>query len=196
MIWGHDGGGTGAWLNQQVPSGFERLDRSWRIDKTGVIGKAELLVLENDLPFSNEHIGLLVAEDSAFTQGVYAYQLVPDRDTLEGDLFIPDDAYFTFVTGPESSFQQYTPINEIQDAQFVLYPNPTSEFVKVASLGEGLSNASLQLRVFDLTGRLVTEMPLEANREAILDLQGLASGSYQVTVTGGQFHWAEKVVKY
>jgi photosystem II stability/assembly factor-like uncharacterized protein len=196
MIWGHDGAGTGQWMNQNVPTGLERIDRSWRLDKTGVIGKAEVVVLANDLPSSIDPIGILVAEDAGFTQGVYALPFTVDGDTLKATLFMPDDAFFTFVTGPESAFQQYTSVENLKDVQFVVYPNPTESHIKVASMGDFTGSDDLSLQLYDMTGRLLMQMSLEGNKEAVVDLSSFATGTYHVEVVGQHYHWSQKVIKH
>jgi hypothetical protein len=195
MIWGHDLAAKSNWVNQNVPAGFERIERSWRLDKTGVIGKAELLVMKSDLPSSAETLGVLVAEDGNFSQGVYALAFTEDGDTLKASLFMPDDAWFTFVSAPESLYQQFTSVEELEKNHLLVYPNPTKGHVKVGLIQEVPSFGN-RVAVYDLSGRLIQSIQLRGEKEATLDLEEFATGMYSVEWINENFRQTVKIIKH
>lgn len=186
MIWGHDDGGTGQWISTNVPQGFQRIEREWRLDKTGVIGEAELLVLSGDLPSSNETIGILVADDANFSQGVYALPFKIDGDTLWESIFMDDDAYFTFVSAPRSAYDQYTGIEDLKEAQLLLYPNPSSDLVTIQLVSESQIGEDLRLEMIDMTGSIIMSKAIKGNANVLIDVSEFASGIYQVIVSGSK----------
>ena len=67
--------------------------------------------------------------------------------------------------------------NYADDFTFTLYPNPTEQFVTVASSKED----QMQVHVYDASGRAIMVSGV-FSKQVTLDLQGLASGSYLMMV--------------
>ncbi len=75
----------------------------------------------------------------------------------------------------------------------LLYPNPTSGFVKI-DLGDYASNVSVQ--VVDLNGRIMLEKTIEVNAALFeLNLQNLQAGTYFVHITGDQLNAVKQLNK-
>ena len=66
------------------------------------------------------------------------------------------------------------------DYTFVLYPNPTEQFVTITSSHDG----DMQVQVYDAAGRTVTASAV-FQQEVTLDLQALATGSYVLMIANG-----------
>ena len=70
VAWGNDGQDVGEWIDDDSPSTFERLNRTWRLQETGDLGNVtiEIDVADGDLPVV------------ALQDGGAAYYLLADMD--------------------------------------------------------------------------------------------------------------------
>ncbi|MFN8395085.1 MAG: T9SS type A sorting domain-containing protein [Bacteroidia bacterium] len=70
------------------------------------------------------------------------------------------------------------------------FPNPTSGNLRVAmQAGEGATNGNLELRLMDLTGRIIAVQTPKLSSgmgEAIFDLSNIAPGTYILSLDGGK----------
>lgn len=74
-----------------------------------------------------------------------------------------------------------------------IFPNPTASKVQLrlpASL-----NGMLDLRIYDVQGKIVLQTERSAQPEITLNLQNLASGLYTILLTDGESYFQGKVVK-
>lgn len=78
-------------------------------------------------------------------------------------------------------------IDENDATGFVLYPNPTTGAVTIQLGLDQLTNAVV--RVFDLTGRQVLDVPVRTvnDRSVLVDLSGLKNGNYLLQVHADEF---------
>ena len=64
----------------------------------------------------------------------------------------------------------------IENDLFQIFPNPSKGVFKIDY--EPMSNYSVQLNIFDLTGRLVFKKDFEKQREIFIDLSNKSKGTY------------------
>ena len=67
-------------------------------------------------------------------------------------------------------------INKNFQESFKVFPNPSKGIFKIEY--EPMSNSSIQLNVFDLTGRLVFNKDVENKREILVDISNKSKGIY------------------
>jgi hypothetical protein len=76
------------------------------------------------------------------------------------------------------------------------YPNPTNSFVMIEVNGQVEGEASLE--VFDMSGRLIQQMPMNASSsfaEAQVDLSAMQPGNYIVRVQTKNGVYSKMIVK-
>lgn len=71
-------------------------------------------------------------------------------------------------------------VEDIENTEIVILPNPADNLIRIIDNDPAYALGSVQ--VFDLSGRLV-ENQLIQNKETILDVSGLSSGTYIVTLS-------------
>ena len=81
----------------------------------------------------------------------------------------------------------YTPTSRITDTELkrlevTVFPNPTGDFFAVQI--EGLLRETVDLRLFDLSGKLVQETTIQAGSTiGYLDARTLYAGTYLVSIS-------------
>ena len=87
---------------------------------------------------------------------------------------------------------------ELEDPNFIVYPNPTTEQVKVSYKGTDFSN-TVTLNIYDLLGRQIIQKDLSPERngnfQAIIDVSKYQTGSYVLSITDGQKKLGRVIVK-
>jgi Secretion system C-terminal sorting domain len=87
---------------------------------------------------------------------------------------------------------------ELEDPNFIVYPNPTTEQVKVNYKGTDFSN-TVTLNIYDLLGRQIIQKDLSQERngnfQAIIDVSKYQTGSYVLSITDGQKKLGRVIVK-
>ena len=102
--------------------------------------------------------------------------------------------YISIINDTEEGNIQYPIHIEVEDgvgednSSVALYPNPTSDVVRVK--GYGIS----EVKVFDLTGRLVTHTLADGN-EAVIDLKDCESGVYMAQIINVNGSIVRRIVK-
>jgi len=81
-----------------------------------------------------------------------------------------------------------------QEVHFRIYPNPTTGTINIELTGAGESSQPL-LEVFDLTGNKLKTMRMEQSTRHIMNLAGLPSGMYIVSLTTGEFKKVKRIIK-
>ena len=85
-------------------------------------------------------------------------------------------------------------INDINTADFTVYPNPASSFVNI-TLGSEVSESGL-VEIMDVTGRVLNSQIIAAGQAiATIDISDLASGSYLVKVSADDNVSVSSIVK-
>ncbi|MDD3286026.1 MAG: T9SS type A sorting domain-containing protein, partial [Bacteroidales bacterium] len=85
-------------------------------------------------------------------------------------------------------------INTIETNNFnaYLYPNPTSN--KTILRVEGL-NENANVRIYDITGRLVKTIELNANDEELeIDVENFAKGIYNIRISNSTLNTTKKLI--
>lgn len=101
-------------------------------------------------------------------------------------LTIPYTEYPVFLKGDPLN------INELAEAQVSIYPNPTTENLRIKLHDLNFDNASVQL--FDLSGKLLLSQNLNHSNQAI-DLSDLSSGIYLCRISVDGKKSTKKVIK-
>lgn len=84
-------------------------------------------------------------------------------------------------------------IEEVSNGSFSIYPNPTNGLISIELSEQEFGN--VQLRVLDMSGRLVMDQPMLMNggtRNAV-DMRGLQSGNYMVQLTTAKWVKTQRV---
>jgi len=107
---------------------------------------------------------------------------------------LPGLSYYRLKQLDINGAAAYSPMVTVQSDGAValsLYPNPTAGKLTIG-LSRTLADRAPRVRISDLTGRVVQELPLPATGE--VDLSALPAGTYLVSVGGQQVR--SRVVKY
>jgi gingipain R len=77
--------------------------------------------------------------------------------------------------------------------QFVVYPNPASNYISISNKGNNLSEATI--RIFDINGRiLTTENKVILNGSHQISIQSLQSGVYFLSIKEGNQSSIQKII--
>ncbi len=83
-------------------------------------------------------------------------------------------------------------IDDVQATQFLAYPNPITDLITVAASDNSVIEA---VSVTDLNGRIVINKQFSGLNTAQLDLSGLSSGVYLMSVSSDKGTLTKKIVK-
>ncbi|QTY28023.1 T9SS-dependent M36 family metallopeptidase [Flavobacterium sp. CS20] len=72
------------------------------------------------------------------------------------------------------------------------YPNPTNDILNIKSLSETIGYANL--KVFDVSGRLLINKPLDFNQSQELDVSQLKTGVYVVKIENSRVNISKKII--
>jgi hypothetical protein len=100
---------------------------------------------------------------------------------------LPDNSKMAVTTGADEASQQ--------EVQFKIYPNPTTGRLKIELAGVDQSARPL-LEVFDLTGNKLKMVRMDNASRHTMNLSGLPSGMYIVSLTSGEFKKVERIIKF
>lgn len=81
------------------------------------------------------------------------------------------------------------------DHNFVIYPNPSLQFFNIDLTNIDASQDALQLKVYDMIGKLVVDKPILGGGIALLDMGDHPSGLYQVKIIQGGKTYQSKISK-
>ena len=80
--------------------------------------------------------------------------------------------------------------DRFDDAQFSIYPNPVSDFIKITSGSKGLENATVE--IYDALGKLCRSAILSGQQ---INVQNFEKGIYFVKVRNGDLSSTKKFIK-
>ena len=84
-------------------------------------------------------------------------------------------------------------IEDINQTSFGIYPNPFNEFVTIRS--KKMNQGIITLRLFNISGQLISG-PLRTDRsEQMLDLRDLPTGMYTLKIQGKDQEYVYKLIK-
>lgn len=113
----------------------------------------------------------------------------------ENDVEVSSDSVYSFVVTNQrrlvANFEVENSINESSIASISIYPNPTSDFIRlVLENSEGLS-----YEIFDSSSKLLMYNRISTNNE-LVDLNDLSSGIYFINVVSdGKIVASKKIIK-
>jgi len=73
---------------------------------------------------------------------------------------------------------------------FKIYPNPAENFIRIETGSEG----SKTLHLLNLDGTVIFKSYF-SEQQTIMDLSGLSSGMYLISITSGNHRYFKKMVK-
>lgn len=135
------------------------------------------------------------------SQGFAAFTLKQKRGLTPGNVINEQaNIYFDFNTPVATNTTLntiYDPngIREIAANSLSLYPNPTQGNVTLDL--SGITEDKVQVRAYDMMGRVALEMPatdLQSRKQLLVPTSGLSAGVYSIEVTG-QGRYVAKLVK-
>jgi hypothetical protein len=85
--------------------------------------------------------------------------------------------------------------NVSNNNDFILFPNPTNQFININYLGSTINN--LNITVFDMLGKKVLsqDINLDNNNQQVLDLANLAKGVYIIKLVSDNFSGSKIITK-
>jgi hypothetical protein len=131
-----------------------------------------------------------------FLQFAYSQQVYFDYDNSGNRVY-----RYTMEDGNKSGTVSNTDSDttslreEVGGFEFVLFPNPTQDEVRITAESEFLERQGNVLYVYDLNGKLLMQQNF-VNREELLDFSNMPSGTYLIKLWSENEWIAEwKVVK-
>lgn len=176
-----DDGGSLQHTGDSYPILSSRLERTWGYTETGENDAVQVRVLAGAFePFENP--GLLLAQGDAFVPGepVLFIPLENTGDYLEAYVDFEGSGVFSIGEPPVVS------VEELQQADVVLYPNPAEDTFSVQWLRHW--PAHWTLRLSDPTGRTVLRQQCSGTN-AEVDISGLSPGMYHCTASYKGHQW-------
>ncbi len=148
-------------------------------------------VISNDVSMSAVNVG----------SDIYAVGLATLEPFADGTTFmtIPllreissDFEYKMFVNSEEVDVKAYaqTGVSSLADAGISMHPNPVKDMIHLNNLKDGS-----RIRVYDISGRMVLSTETFASFERI-DVSGLASGIYSISILNNNTNAVSKFIKY
>ena len=184
-------GGTLLATGNSFQSPFITTDQTYYV-RAGMLCPSDYVALNvriHDLPQPNLGIDTMLASGLSMVldpgQGFVSYTW-SDASTLSTLTVQNPGTYFVTVTDHNNcsgsdtiTIIQATGIKKINGTLSIdLYPNPARSYCNLQLTGQ---TADSEIRLIDISGRILREVPVEKNVTAIrLDLEGIASGTYQI----------------
>ncbi len=120
---------------------------------------------------------------------------IPLSDEITGDYYLAISAscsnqaavYVDYVVGPK---YQGVNIKDLADNDFVIYPNPASNFIII----KNNSSKNFNLKIFDLTGRIILTKDVSNYTEKI-DLSEFTKGVYIIRISSNNKIYNSKFIK-
>ncbi|HEU5168565.1 MAG TPA: S8/S53 family peptidase [Chitinophagaceae bacterium] len=168
----------------------------WKTNSEQNIGHFEIEVAKGDINFQNnnfEMIGQVISPGNSNSERSYSF-----TDNEAGKLAIR--YYRLKIVFTDNTFF-YSPVRPVvfdDDIQWQVYPNPSNgEFKFQYNLAQ---NENMNVKIFDVNGRLVKEMILNGNgfvEQAIIDLRSVKfpAGVYLLSAEAGEKKLRLKLIK-
>ena len=132
-----------------------------------------------------KYLGLNIDISGGSHLGWISLEVVASNDTI----IIHDIGYNTTANeGITAGLMDLTSVNEIRLIDFEIYPNPCQNLIRFDWPN---SNSSVSYSISDLTGKLILNGASAKN----IDVSILSSGTYILTITGGQNIGRKKFTK-
>jgi hypothetical protein len=132
-----------------------------------------------------KYLGLNIDISGGSHLGWISLEVVAGNDTI----ILHDIGYNTTANeGITAGLMDLTSVNEIRLIDFEIYPNPCQNLIRFDWPN---SNSSVSYSISDLTGKLILNGASAKN----IDVSILSSGTYILTITGGQNIGRKKFTK-
>jgi len=132
-----------------------------------------------------KYLGLNIDISGGSHLGWISLEVVASNDTI----ILHDIGYNTTANeGITAGLMDLTSVNEIRLIGFEIYPNPCQNLIRFDWPN---SNSSVSYSISDLTGKLILNGASAKN----IDVSILSSGTYILTITGGQNIGRKKFTK-
>ena len=119
--------------------------------------------------FGNTSLNNMMRVKDLVEGNTYYWTVQTLDNTFEGSEFAPEQSFTVLYTGVESE--------SVEEPEFSVYPNPTSDRFEVKSLN---TNNSV-VRIYELTGRLMKEIIFsDAEEKAVVDVSEWKKGIYLI----------------
>ena len=115
------------------------------------------------------------------------------RVSHKGELEEGSQEYSLIVTSDDFN-NLSTEEFELADLSFAIWPNPVVDQLNI-TIPEELNVQGMSIQLFDMTGRLVKNLPNLSSNQVEVDMKGLSSGTYFVKIKGNGFDKTERIVK-
>ena len=138
-----------------------------------------------------EYVGLYAANgdliDSLTYEALGTNQSYGYSNEVDGELMVFEEGFTT----PNAS-NATSSISSVNRVELNVYPNPANDLVQLTFAG---LTESIQLNVFDITGRMVMQQSLNGNiNQAQLNTASLPSGAYLIRVGSGKERAYKKLI--
>jgi len=138
-----------------------------------------------------------------YPDGTYAYFCTVDANWNSSYPYIIGTSFYgnvqaSNVNSVTETVEVYTATNNLNDdfmndLSFSIYPNPTKEFLAIQA--NGLVKQNINLKLYDLSGKLVTESAiLQGSTIWYLDVRTVYNGQYILHITSGTETRTKKVL--
>ena len=188
------------WLQISTDGGqFYNTVEEWNLGDEFVNGVREFDAVTIAGPFSTNTRFRFRCDASSNTDWVYIDDVTISGCTnLESSIFDQDALASTTNSLAEGVENTVTATVTNQELQLSVFPNPVSEKLTVNYQLPTAGNATLA--IFDLTGKLVLQQPIEAvenmDNQLIINVQSLNEGYYYLRIIGEKEHKAVKFLKF
>lgn len=137
-------------------------------------------------------------ENTTIGKGYVVFRIKPKPGYVVGDV-IPNTASIYFDTNPPiitntflTEFVQNLAVNPFDDADFAVYPNPTSGLIKISSKNTNLSIDAVSLS--DVLGKEIASHLFKVSNSTI-DISPLSKGLYFLKLKSNDMEKTFKIIK-
>jgi hypothetical protein len=180
---------TGPTVNTTYPLGYFREDNEW-LSHPGM----------DD--YLDEHNGRFSVTPE-YPEGIYAYFCTVDENWNSTYPYVIGPSFYgvytnALVTNVTETTTVYTPTvglseTELNDLNMTVFPNPAADLIAIQA--NGLLKESLQIRLYDLEGRLIQEQRMNQGTTIwYLDTRMVYPGQYVLSISIGTEAITRKVV--
>ncbi|MFT5600451.1 MAG: hypothetical protein ACI9N1_000686 [Flavobacteriales bacterium] len=136
-----------------------------------------------------------------YPNGIYCYFSTVDANWNSAYPYVVGPEYYGTVAGGKVSsiteattvYTAVVSINELEQIDFSVFPNPASDFIAVQF--KGLLEVNLTVELYDIAGKLMqTSTILKGSTISYVDTRTLYNGNYVIRVTDGNNEISKKIV--
>ncbi len=185
LMWGSDRDSMDRWVADNTPADhfYSRLKRTWRISESGGdLGMVKIRIDTNDIPSTDDKVGLAFSDDADFTNAYYSAELTDNgQGYFEATVNLNDRDYMAIVSAPIIEVGSYERRIALSAR---LVPNPSRDAVSLEI--DNYKDQSVSWTLIDVQGKLIhtSEQWMEEGfHKNELDVSLLSPGTYLLKVT-------------